>query len=124
MRYFAKKQQGMTGGSIVLMLIGICMAVIVVLKIAPVYMDHGKVKSALESIATIPEIEKKSKREISTLLYKRFDVNGIKDVKSDSIKVTKFGGYLKVQIKYDVEQQLVSNLFVLMKFDDEIEVGK
>ncbi|NOQ36445.1 MAG: DUF4845 domain-containing protein [Methylococcaceae bacterium] len=123
MRYFAKKQQGMTAGGIVLMLIGICMSVVIALKIIPVYMQQGKVKSALESMANIPEIENKSKREVNTFLYKRFDVNGIRNLPKDAVKITKFGGYLKIKIKYDTEEQLVSNLFVLIKFDEEIEVG-
>ncbi len=123
MRYFAKKQQGMTSGGIVLMLMGICMVILLFLKIVPVYMDHGKVKSALESLANVDRIETKSKREVKILLSKRFDVNGIRNLPADAIKITKFGDYLKVQIQYNIEEPLVSNLYALIKFDDEIEVG-
>ena len=123
MRYFAKKQQGMSSGGIVLMLIGICMSILLVLKIVPIYMNHGKIKSALESMANIDEIETKSKREVKNLLSKRFIVNGIDGLPKDAVKITKFGDYVKVQIQYNIEEAIVSNLYVLIKFDDEIEVG-
>ena len=52
-----KKQRGMTGTNIVLMLIGICSVVIMGLRIVPVYMNHGKVVSALEGIKNSTDIQ-------------------------------------------------------------------
>jgi aspartate-semialdehyde dehydrogenase len=119
-----KKQQGMTGTSIVIMLIGICTAVLLVLKIVPVYMEHGKVVSALESLKNYSGIGEQSKREVEKILSARFDVNSIRNpIIDDAVEVTKVGNYLKVQIAYDIEVPLVSNLYALMKFDDSIEVG-
>ena len=120
-----KKQQGMTPTSLILMLIGICAAVLLVLKIAPVYMEHGKVVSALESIKNTTDIQTMGKDEIAKKLGARFEVNSIRNPLVDNgIKITKIGEYLKIQIAYNVEVPIISNLYALMKFDDVAEVGK
>ena len=125
MNFSPKKQQGLTMISIVMIVIGICAVALLVLQILPVYMSHGKVKSAIESIATLPDVEFKSKNEIQSLLNKRFTVNSIDSdiLPKDAIKITKHGAYLKIQAKYDVKKPIVGNISVLIEFDDFIEVG-
>lgn len=121
-----KKQRGMTATSIILLLIGICSAVIMVLRIAPVYMNHGKVKSAIEGIKGTTDIQTASKAEIQKKLYDRFQINQVnrQDIKEENIILTKHGDYVKLEIKYQVEVPIISNMYALMKFDDFIEVGK
>jgi hypothetical protein len=124
MNNLLKKQQGMTGTSMLMMVIGICAAVVLVLKIAPVYMNHGKVKSAIEGVKSIPGIQTQSKAEVMKSLYARFQVNQVQNVHTDTdVIITKRGEYLKLQIKYQVEVPIVGNLFALMKFDEFIEAG-
>lgn len=118
-----KNQHGMTGTSLLMLIMGICFSVMLVLKIAPVYMNHGKVKSAIEAIKTIPGIQTQSKAEVMKSLYDRFQINQVSGVKDTDILVTKHGEYLKVEIKYQVEVPIVSNMSALMKFDESIEAG-
>lgn len=125
MKKSLKKQQGMTGTSIVLMLIGICSVVIMVLRIAPVYMNHGKVKSAIEGIKGTTDIQTASKGEIMKKLFDRFQINQVSttDIGDKNVILTKHGDYVKLQITYQTEVPLISNMSVLMKFDDFIEAG-
>lgn len=125
MCYLSKKQRGMTMISLLFLLAGIGTVVLLFLKIVPVYMDHGKVVSALEGLKSMKDIETQSKAEVLTSLSKRFTVNSVTGIDTaNDIIVTKNGDQLKVQIKYQVEVPLVSNLSALMKFDDTIEAGK
>lgn len=121
-----KKQRGMTATSIVLLLIGICSVVVMVLRIAPVYMNHGKVKSAIEGIKGTTDIQTASKGEIMKKLYDRFQINQVKtqDIGEQNIILTKHGDYVKLEIKYQTEAPIIGNMSVLMKFDDFIEAGK
>jgi uncharacterized membrane protein len=119
-----KKQHGMTGTSMIMMIIGICAAVILVLKIVPVYMNHGKVKSAIEGLKGTTDIHTKSKGEVIKALYARFQINQVKNVNVEKdVFITKRGEYLKLQIKYNVEVPIAGNFYGLMKFDDFIEAG-
>jgi Domain of unknown function (DUF4845) len=120
-----KKQRGMTATSIVLMLIGICSLVIMVLRIVPVYMNHGKVVSAIEGIKGTTDIQTASKAEVMKKLNDRFQINQVdrKDIGEKNIILTKHGDYVKLQITYQVEVPVISNISALMKFDDFVEAG-
>ncbi len=125
MNFSANKQRGLTMISLLFLLIGIGIMVTLVLKITPVYMTHGKVVSALEGLKGTTDIEKQSKSEVLASLSKRLSVNSVDSINMDKdVTVTKNGDQLKVQIKYQVEVPLASNLYALMKFDDMIEAGK
>ena len=51
-----KRQQGLTLISLVFILGLIGFFVMLTLKIVPIYLDHGKVKSALEALKATPEL--------------------------------------------------------------------
>ena len=58
-------------------------------------------------------------------LNDRFGMNQVdrKDIAPENIELTKEGDYVKLQITYQSEAPIISNMSVLMKFDDFIEVG-
>ncbi len=124
MLYSQKKQQGLTMMSILMLIIIICGVALLFLKIVPIYMTHGKVLSAIESVANLKDAEQKSKGQIHTLLRKRLSVNSVRDLPKDAIKVFKRGNYLKIAAKYDVKEKLFANLSVLVEFDEFTEAGR
>jgi hypothetical protein len=119
-----KRQQGLTLISLVFILGLIGFFVMLTLKIVPIYLDHGKVKSALEALKATPELQTKSEYEIRDSLSKRFSINYVYDVKPENIKVIKHGSYVKVDIEYETVVKLVSNLSALAEFHDTIEAGQ
>jgi competence protein ComGC len=123
MKGLIKKQQGLTLISIVFILILIGAVVLLVLKIAPIYMNHSKVVNALEAVEAMPEVQSMSKREIESSLLKRFNLNYVEDITMDDVEIIKQPGYLSVRISYEVEQPIIGNLSVLVDFDDGFEKG-
>lgn len=119
-----KRQQGLTLISLVFLLGLIGFFVLLTLKIVPIYLDHGKVVSALEALKASPDLETKSEFEIRDSLNKRFNINYVYDVKQDDIKVIKHGNYVKVDIEYETVVKLAGNLSVLAEFHDTIEAGQ
>jgi hypothetical protein len=119
-----KRQQGLTLISIAFILGLIAFFTLLVLKIAPIYLDHSKVANALAALEKSTDIETKTEYEVKDSLNKRFNINYVYDVTQDDIKVTKHGNYLKVVIEYEVVKKLVGNLSVLVGFKDFIEVGQ
>ncbi|MCK9619964.1 MAG: DUF4845 domain-containing protein [Methylobacter sp.] len=124
MNLLLKRQQGLTLISLVFILGLIGFFVMLTLKIVPIYLDHGKVKSALEALKATPELQTKSEYEIRDSLNKRFSINYVYDVKPENIKVIKHGNYVKVDIEYETVVKLVSNLSALAEFHDTIEAGQ
>ncbi|MDD5580985.1 MAG: DUF4845 domain-containing protein [Methylobacter sp.] len=119
-----KRQQGLTLISIVFILGLIAFFTLLVLKIAPIYLDHSKVANALAALEKSTDIATKTEYEVRDSLNKRFNMNYVYDVTQDDIKVTKHGNYLKVVIEYEVVKKIAGNLSILVEFNDLIEVGQ
>ncbi|HLF98756.1 MAG TPA: DUF4845 domain-containing protein [Methylococcaceae bacterium] len=118
-----RKQRGITflGAVIVLSLIGFFAMLII--KIAPIYMEHAKIKSALENIEAQPDLVSKTKEDIIKMFESRLYINYVEGFKRENILITKHGGYVKVEVIYDKTENIFGNLDVLVRFDDVIEVG-
>ena len=117
------KQRGITflGAVIVLSLIGFFAMLII--KIGPIYMEHGKIKSSLESLKAQPDLASQGREEIIKAFERRLYINYINDFKRENIFITKHGSYVKVEVIYDKTENIFGNLDVLVHFDDVIEVG-
>jgi hypothetical protein len=124
MNALPKHQQGLTFISLVFVLGLIAFFVLLALKIGPIYLDHGKVTSALAEIEKTPDIEEQSEAEIRDSLGKRFNINYVDDVTQNDITIVRHGNYLKVSIEYEVVRKIAGNLSVLVQFNDSIEAGK
>lgn len=124
MNLSAKRQQGLTLISLVFILGMLAVVVLLTLKIVPIYLDHGKVKSALAAIKEMPDLQSKSEFEIRDSLSKRFNINYVYDVKQEDVKVLRHGNYVKVDIEYETVVPVVGNLSALAEFHDSFEVGE
>jgi len=123
MKNLPKSQRGLTMISIIFILGLIAFFTLLILKIGPIYMDHGKVVNALEALKKTPDVENKSTREIRSILNKRFNMNYVDDIQKDDIIITNKLGYLRVEIAYERVEPIVGNLSVLVDFDNTIEAG-
>lgn len=120
----SKYLQGYTLISLIFILGILAFFLLLVFKVGPIYLDHSKVVNALAAIEKTTDIETLSEAEIRTSLDKRFNMNYVSDIKAQEVKLTKRGGYLKVEANYEVVEKIMGNLSVLVEFDDVIEVGK
>jgi competence protein ComGC len=120
----SKHQRGYTLISLIFILGLIGFFVLLVLKIAPIYLDHSKVKNALAAVENSTDIETKSEYEVRNSLSKRFNMNYVAHLDAKDVKITKRGNYLKVDADYEVVEKIVGNLSVLVEFNDSFEVGK
>ncbi|CAL1239374.1 DUF4845 domain-containing protein [Candidatus Methylocalor cossyra] len=94
-----------------------------VLKIGPIYLNHFKVRSSLESLKNNGDLPSLSKQEIVSLLMKRWNIEMVDDILSpDNVAVTKEPDRTKVQVVYDVTKPIFGNIDVVVHFDDAIEV--
>jgi Domain of unknown function (DUF4845) len=118
-----KHQKGLTLISTVLLLGLIGFFVMLILRIGPIYLEHRKVKAVLEEVKDLRDLDNKSEYEVRETLNKRLDMNYIERLKADNIKIAKRGGYMKVEVVYDVVEKIAGNLSVLVEFNDVVEVG-
>ncbi|WP_341327505.1 DUF4845 domain-containing protein [Methylotuvimicrobium sp. KM2] len=123
MKASLQRQTGLTLISTVLLLGLIGFFTLLILKIAPIYIDHSKVVNSLAGLKQTVDIQTKNKNEVWNALDKRFNLNYVYNVTKDDVKITKQGNYLKVEIDYEVVEKIAGNLSVLVEFNEVIEVG-
>ncbi|RMD71998.1 MAG: DUF4845 domain-containing protein [Gammaproteobacteria bacterium] len=117
-----KRQEGMTliGWVIVLAIIGFF--TLLAIRLVPLYLEYYSVKGALHSLEEEPFITKKSKRKILDLIDRRLFVNGVQNADVKDFHVEKKDGKLKVWFDYEVVRPFIGNVYLLVKFHDEIEI--
>jgi hypothetical protein len=120
-----KKQQGMTLISMSCIAIVIISMFLLALNVTPIYMDHGKVTGALDSIKSNTEARNESPEQLNNRLFKMFSVNNIDVVTKDNVTITREdSGITKIHIRYEVVKKVVGNASILVEFDDTVDIGK
>jgi len=110
-------QKGMTaiGWLIVLGLIGFF--VLIVLRLAPAYLEYSKVVTVLEEIGHQPDINQSTRTEVMSLLQRRFDVNDISTIQAKNVVVTKEDNVTTLEAKYERREHFVANIDIVATFD-------
>ena len=100
--------------------IGFCM--LMVFRIAPIYMADATVAAALKGIEQEPGVAQLSPYEIRNRLQRRFDVNDI-DIKTSDVQIKKDSRTLEVSLKYETRKPLLANLDVVARFEHVQRIG-
>jgi len=108
------------------MLIVIAFFAIVLIKVLPLYMEHFKVKSSLDSLAQDAKDSQAalSPMEIERNLLKRLSINDVQHVTKKDIQVTREGRKIVVVVDYEARVTLFDNLDLVARFpDNRVELG-
>ena len=123
MDHHPSRQTGMTLIGFLLTFVLIGFFTVLVLKLAPIYLEHFKIITSLNSLTKEPDLGARTKEEILTMLQKRWDINSVDHVSAKDVKIAKQGGKVKVQVAYEVVEHIMGNVDALVYFDDAIEAG-
>jgi hypothetical protein len=126
MKLSPKKQQGMTMISMTCVAIVVVSMFLLALNIVPIYMGHGKVTNALNSIKNNPEARNETPDQLSTRLFKLLSIDNADSLLTkDDVTINREDtGTTKIHIKYDVIKKVVGNASILVEFDDTVDIGK
>lgn len=113
-----KQQAGLSLLSVLFGILMIGLVVLLLFKIGPLYLEHYGVVSSLKSLEKEAGIRQKSNTELITLLQKRLDINDVRRVSSKDITIKKQERQTTVRVAYEVQVPLVSNVDLLVTFDD------
>jgi len=115
-----KGQNGMTYLGMLIMLIVIAFFAIVMIKVAPLYLEHFKVQSSLDSLAQESKDGQplSSPQEIEKHLFNRLGVNDVQHVTRKDIKITREGRKTVVVVDYEARVTLFDNLDLVAHFPD------
>lgn len=120
-----KRQKGMTAIGILIILALIAFFTLLVLRLAPPYLEHFNVTTSLKSLQQEPGIKDKTPTEIRSLLQRRLDINDVANVKKDHVTVEKDrkSGLLRIAVVYEVRVDILANVDAVVSFSDSIEIA-
>ena len=116
------RQSGMTGIGWIIVLGLIAFFAVLVLRLAPIYLEYAQVASAVDSLEREPLITKKPPGQIQKLLLRRFDVNDVKRVNASNIKLQRSGGVLTITVAYEARVHLLGNIDAVAVFHKSLEL--
>ena len=114
--YSAKNQVGFTFIGIILILIPVAFIAYLIVKAVPAYVEALSVGDAVNSLKKEIDLKDKSKEEIYKMIQKRFEVNDIRSVTKDDVKVQKTSTEVSVTIDYEARVPLFSNVTLVLSF--------
>ena len=117
-----KKQKGMTGISIMAILIVIAFVAISFLKVMPIYFDSFKVGDVVSSLSSERGLGEKSNSEITKMILARLSVNMVSDVEKDHVFIEKKKNIVFIDVEYEVRKPMFGNLDVIISFKKSAEV--
>src|SRR5712691_4555647 len=114
----AKHQAGLTAIGLILILIPVGLAVYIILRVAPVYIEALSVGDVVNSLKKEIDLKEKSQEEIKNMIKKRLDVNNISNVDiKDDVKIQKTVNNVTVTIDYEARVPLFWNVALAFSFN-------
>ena len=119
-----KKQQGMTLISMACIAIVVVSMFLLALNVIPIYMEHGKVTGALDSIKRNDQARSESPEMLMNRLVKLLGVNNVDSVTNNNITINKMDtGGTQIHVQYEVVKKVVGNASILVEFDDTVVIN-
>jgi len=114
--YKAKNEAGLTAIGLILILIPIGLAIYIVMRAAPAYIEALSVGDVVNSLKKEMDLKEKSREEIYTMIKKRLDINNISSVDKSDIKIQKTVSDVTVTIDYEARVPLFWNIALALSF--------
>jgi hypothetical protein len=116
------RQRGATFLGIVIILLILGSALYAAIRLVPVYLEYTKVARVLEQVRDEYSAVDTNSQMIRRSLEKRWDVEDISSLGWQEVEITKTGDGFDVHAAYNVETPLVSNVYLLAKFDKLVTI--
>lgn len=122
------KQKGITFiGFIFAAALVVCFG-IVGMKVIPVYINHFSVIKSMKDLDTLPKAELQSspqqgKAFLKEYLSRKLYINEIRFISKRDMKIKRKRKVYIVTVPYTVEKELISNIFLVFKFEPSYEVS-
>ena len=112
-----KHQAGLTAIGFILILIPVGLAVYIVMRAAPAYIEALSVGDVVNSLKKEADLKEKSREEISKIIQKRlYEINNVSSVDKSDIKIQKTVSDVTVTIDYEARVPLFWNIALALSF--------
>jgi hypothetical protein len=117
------RQRGVTAIGWLFLLTPIAIVGYAGIRLAPLYLNYMKVTRALEQVATDLKEGGGDPQGIRTAVDKHFEIDMVEYPTTKDMKITRDGAGWVVQMAYDDEAPLFSNISLHVTFDKTVRTG-
>lgn len=118
----AKQQEGMTLISWMAMLALLAVVVMFLLRVVPAYLEDFSVSTTVKSLREDTLATYSSPDQVRLAITRRFSINNVDNVKSEDVEVLRNGGVFDVNVSYEVRENFMFNIDLVLSFDHHVEV--
>jgi len=118
-----KQQKGMALVGWVFILGLLAFFSLAIMRLFPLYLEYFNVRSSLGSLSRQSGLEQMSQREVRRLLQRRLDINEVKHVSANNIKLDRSQETLRIAVDYEVRTPFLGNIDLIVNFNYPIEVS-
>ncbi|MBV6447420.1 DUF4845 domain-containing protein [Nitrosomonas sp.] len=112
-----QKQKGISLSGLLVWAVILILVVISGLKIAPAYIEFASIQKNLSAIVKDINAQSADLNQVRILFSKRAQIDNIKSINVQDIKINKESGRIFLSASYTVRIPLVSNLSLTIDFD-------
>lgn len=118
-----KRQRGLTLIGFVFVLAIAGFFAFMIMRLFPVYAEYYSVVQAMKGLQAEPGIAQKSPAVVRDLLFRRFYISYVENVKPENVRVSRRDGYT-LNVKYEVRKPFVYNLDFVANFDKTVDLTR
>jgi len=119
MKYVPKHQKGMTGIALAISIAILLFFVWLTLVLYPIYYEHFKVTSHLNSLSKDNDLLSMNDGEVVDTLVKIYGVDDVDNVHPQDITVSRVSDAITVVVEYEVRKKVIANIDVIVSFHNE-----
>ncbi|MBS0424374.1 MAG: DUF4845 domain-containing protein [Proteobacteria bacterium] len=112
-----QKQKGVSLSALLVWAVILILTAIFGLRIAPAYIEYSTIERNLTAIVKDINAQSADLNHVRVLFSKRAQIDNIKSISAQDIKINKESGHIVLSASYTVRIPLVSNLSLTIDFD-------
>jgi hypothetical protein len=118
------RQRGITAIGFLALAVLVVLVGFAGLQLTPIYLEHTKIMSVLQDVQNEMEGTNPSIQEIRASIGRRLNIEMVRIVKRDDFKIKKSEAGYDVRIQYENEAPYFYNIYLLVRFNDAVEIQR
>jgi len=119
-----KKQQGMSMLGILVTVMLVVSAMLLSMKLVPVYINDYAIGNAVASLQDDAELYSRRKTEIRSIIRRKLAADYTDDLSDDAITIEKNKGTITIDVAYESRISVVANIDLVVSFSHHLEKQK
>ena len=118
------RQRGITAIGFLVLAIMVAAMGFAALRLTPIYLEHMKIVSVLNDVKADLDGTNPSIQLIKSGIGKRLNIEMVRVVKKQDFKIKKSELGYSVRVQYDTEAPYIANVWLLVRFNDAVEIRR